>query len=135
MGRRCVLKWFGDIGCPIKGRSKGYGDCFFQSEARSVRSISDIPPYGRTEQARSSSKCAPRHPSFGGAVTGFHHEPVDARWEHYPVYPGKPGLRSSNARTCLLVEIEGNNISTTPTIARTSVPRSHAPSRVGYLTR
>jgi len=97
--------------------------------------MQDILPYGQKEQRQTSSKRAPHHPSFGTPGSAFHHEPVDAGWEYYPVYPGKPGCRSSNARTCPSVGIGGDNLLTIPALARTSVQRSHAPSRVGYFTR
>ena len=100
-----------------------------------TRFIPDIPSRGRKQQAQFSSECAPRHPGFGGGVPVLHHEPVDARWEHYSVYPSEPGCRSSDPCTCPSVEIDEDDIPTTPAIARTSVPRPHAPSWVGYFTR
>ena len=66
------------------------GDCFTQSAAYSIRFIPGIPSCGRREQTQFSSKCAPRHPGFGGGVSGLHRESVDARREHCPVYQNEP---------------------------------------------
>jgi len=99
-----------------------------QSEVYSVRFIPDIPSRGRREQAQFSSECASCHPGFGGTVSGLYHESVGAKWEHRSVHQSEPGRRSSDARTSLLVEIDGNNLLTVPAIACTSVPRPHTPS-------
>ena len=109
VGNRCALKWFGGITWTTRRWSKRYGDRFIQSEAHSVRFIPGIPLCGR-EKARFSSECTPCHPGFGGAVSALHHKSVDARREHYPVHKSEPSCQSSHARTCLLGEIDGNNL-------------------------
>ena len=112
----------------------GYGDCFIPLELYLVRFIPDMPSCGRREQAQFSSERTPRHPGFGGVVSALHHESVDAGWEHYSLYKNEPECRSSDACTCPLVEIDGNNLLTIA-IDHTSVPWPHASSRVGYLTQ
>jgi len=108
---------------------------FYSVEGVLSSLVPDIPPHYRSEQAQFSSKHPPRHPGFGGAVSVLYHEPMDARWEHYPVYPSEPRCRSTDACTCPPAGIGEDNLLTSPVTACTSVRRSHAPSRVGYFTR
>jgi len=130
---RCALRWFEYSYWTNRGRSKRYDGRFTQSEAHSVRFAPDIPPCGRREQV--PSERAPHHPGFGVAISGLHHEPVDARWEHYSVHQSEPTCQSSDACRCPLVEIDGDALLTTPAIACTSVPWPHAPSWVEYFPR
>jgi len=135
VGSRCALRWYEHSYWTSRGRSKRYGGHFTQSEAYSVRFIPDIQPCGRKEQAKFSSERTPHHPCFGRAISGLHHESVDARREHYSIHRSEPTCQSSDAGRCPSVEIDGDKLLTTLAIACTSVPWPHAPSWVEYFTR
>ena len=69
---------------------------FLLSEVYSVNFIPDLPSQNLPPER------APHHQCFGSTASVLHNEPVDARWEHYPVHPGEPECQPVGVGMCPL---------------------------------